>query len=225
MPVQALTNIPVSALSKRGVVVFNAPGANANAVKELVLAAMLMSARNLVERRALRSRGCPAMIAALHKLTEDGKKNYVGFELPARSLGVYGAGCHWRESGQCRPPQLGLDVLGYDPAITVQNAWQLNASVHQAASVDDLISRSQFVSVHVPLLDGTRHLINAERLKLMKKGGILLNFARAEIVDEAAVVAALNAGTLHAYACDFPSNQAHGSPTGHRHPASGRLHW
>jgi D-3-phosphoglycerate dehydrogenase len=203
-------NIPVSALSKRGVVVFNAPGANANAVKELVLAAMLMSARNLV--------GAVRFVeelsgddAALHKLTEDGKKNFVGFELPSRSLGVIGLGAIGVKVANAAH-QLGLDVLGYDPSITVQNAWQLNASVHQASSVDDLMSRSQFVSVHVPLLDATRHLINAERLKLMKKGGILLNFARAEIVDETAVVAALDAGTLHAYACDFPSNQLKGHP-------------
>jgi D-3-phosphoglycerate dehydrogenase len=143
---------------------------------------------------------------ALHKLVEDRKKNYVGFELPGRSLGVIGLGAIGLRVANVAL-DLGMQVYGYDPAMTVQNAWQLNSGVRQALSVDDLVSRCQFVSVHVPLLDSTRKLINAERLRLMQKPGVLLNFARAEIVDEDAVLAALAAGSLHAYACDFPSRK------------------
>ncbi|MBV8063668.1 MAG: 3-phosphoglycerate dehydrogenase, partial [Nevskia sp.] len=141
-----------------------------------------------------------------HKLVEDGKKNYVGFELPGRSLGVIGLGAIGVKVANAAL-DLGMQVWGFDPAMTVHNAWQLNSGVRQALSVDDLVSKSQFISVHVPLLDATRKLINAERLKLMKKPGVVLNFARAEIVDEDAVLAALNGGGLHAYACDFPSHK------------------
>ncbi|MBI2384006.1 MAG: phosphoglycerate dehydrogenase [Gammaproteobacteria bacterium] len=197
-------NIPVAAMSGCGVPVFNAPGANANAVKELVLAGLLMAARNL--RGSLDFvGGLSGDDKTLAKLVEDGKKKFVGFELPGRTLGVIGLGAIGVKVANAAL-DLGMNVLGYDPAITVQNAWQLNASVRQAMSVDDLVARSQVLSVHVPLLDATRGLINAERLKLLKKPGVVLNFARAEIVDETAIVAALDAGALHAYVCDFPSN-------------------
>jgi D-3-phosphoglycerate dehydrogenase / 2-oxoglutarate reductase len=202
-------NIPVSAMSARGVPVFNAPGANANAVKELVLAAMLLAARNIGPSLEF-VRGLSGSDAELHKLVEDGKKNFVGMELPGRSLGVIGLGAIGVKVANAAL-ELGMEVYGYDPAMTVQNAWQLNASVKQALSVDDLVAKSQFISVHVPLLDATRKLINAERLKSMKKPGLLLNFARAEIVDEDAVLAALAEGTLHAYACDFPSQKLQGN--------------
>jgi len=201
-------NIPVAAMSARGVPVFNAPGANANAVKELVLAAMLLAARNIWPALEF-VRGLDGDDQTLHKLVEDGKKNFVGFELPGRSLGVIGLGAIGVRVANAAL-DLGMEVYGYDPAITVHNAWQLNSSVQQALSVDDLVSRSQFVSVHVPLLDATRKLINAERLRLMKAPGVVLNFARAEIVDEDAVLQALEAGRLHAYACDFPSRKLQG---------------
>ena len=203
-------NIPVAAMSKRGVVVFNAPGANSNAVKELVLAGMFMAARNI-----------PASLdfvkkldgddKAMHEAVEAGKKKFVGFELPTRTLGVIGLGAIGVKVANAAL-ELGMTVYGFDPAMTVQNAWALNAGVKQALSVDDLVSKSQFISVHVPLLDATRGLINADRLKLMKKNGVILNFAREAIVDEKAVVEALNAGTLHAYVCDFPSNALKGHP-------------
>ncbi len=203
-------NIPVAAMSARGVPVFNAPGANANAVKELVLASMLLAARNIAPALEF-VRGLSGSEDELHKLVEDGKKHYVGFELPGRSLGVIGLGAIGVKVANAAL-ELGMDVYGYDPAMTVHNAWQLNSGVRQALSVDDLVSKSQFISVHVPLLDATRKLINAERIRLMKKPGVVLNFARAEIVDEDAVLAALAAGTMRAYACDFPSGKFKGNP-------------
>lgn len=196
-------NIPVAAMSARGVPVFNAPGANANAVKELVLAAMLLAARNIAPALEF-VRSLDGDEAELHRKVEDGKKRYAGFELPGRALGVIGLGSVGVKVANAAL-ELGMEVWGYDPAMTVHNAWQLNAGVKQALSVDDLVSRSQFVSVHVPLLESTRGLIDAQRIRLMKKPGVLLNFARAEIVDENAVLAALDDGSLQAYACDFPS--------------------
>ncbi|SFF30924.1 D-3-phosphoglycerate dehydrogenase [Fontimonas thermophila] len=203
-------NIPVAAMSKRGVPVFNAPGANANAVKELVLAAMLMAARNIPQALDF-VRKLDGDDKAMHEAVEAGKKKFVGFELPGRTLGVIGLGAIGVKVANAAL-ELGMTVYGYDPAMTVQNAWQLNAGVRQALSVDDLMSKSQFVTVHVPLLDATRHLINADRIRLMKKQGIVLNFAREGIVDETAVIEALNDGHLHAYACDFPANTLKGHP-------------
>ena len=203
-------NIPVAKMSQRGVPVFNAPGANANAVKELVLASMLLAARNIPQALDFVKK-LDGDDHAMHKAVEDGKKKFVGFELPRRSLGVIGLGAIGVKVANAAL-ELGMDVHGFDPAMTVNNAWQLDSRVKQALSVDDLVAKSQFISVHVPLLDATRGLINADRLKLMKKQGVILNFARAEIIDEAAVVEALNAGTLHAYACDFPSNALKGNP-------------
>jgi len=205
-----VNNIPVPKMSQRGVPVFNAPGANANAVKELVLAGLLLAARNLVPAWSF-GQSLAGDDATLHKLVEDGKKKFVGFELPGRTLGVIGLGAIGVKVANAAL-DLGMRVLGYDPSITVQNAWQLNASVQQALSVDDLISRSEAVTLHVPLVDATRHLINASRIKLMKKGTTLLNFSREGVVDEAAVKAGLDEGKLHAYVCDFPTNQLYKHP-------------
>ncbi len=203
-------NIPVAAMSARGVPVFNAPGANANAVKELVLTGMLLAARNIAPALDFVKK-LDGDDKAMHVAVEDGKKKFVGFELPSRSLGVIGLGAIGVKVANAAV-ELGMEVFGFDPAMTVNNAWKLDSRVKQALSVDDLVSKSQFISVHVPLLDATRGLINADRLKLMKKQGVILNFARAEIVDEKAVVEALAAGTLHAYVCDFPSNALKGNP-------------
>ena len=203
-------NIPVAKMSQRGVPVFNAPGANSNAVKELVLASMLLAARNIPQSLDF-VRKLEGDDKAMHEAVEAGKKKFVGFELPGRTLGVIGLGAIGVKVANAAL-ELGMTVYGFDPAMTVQNAWQLNSGVRQALSVDDLVAKSQFISVHVPLLDATRGLINADRLKMMKKQGVILNFARAEIVDEKAVIDALNAGTLHAYACDFPSNALKGHP-------------
>jgi D-3-phosphoglycerate dehydrogenase len=203
-------NIPVAAMSKRGVPVFNAPGANANAVKELVIAGMLLAARNLAPALDFVKK-LDGDDHAMHKAVEDGKKKFVGFELPGRALGVIGLGAIGVKVANAAL-ELGMNVYGFDPAMTVQNAWQLNSGVKQALSVDDLMAKCQLVSVHVPLLDATRGLINADRIKLMKKPGVVLNFARAEIVDENAVIEALTAGLLQAYVCDFPSPKLKGQP-------------
>jgi D-3-phosphoglycerate dehydrogenase len=203
-------NIPVAAMSKRGVPVFNAPGANSNAVKELVLVGMLLAARNIAPALDFVKK-LDGDDKAMHEAVESGKKKFVGFELPGRTLGVIGLGAIGVKVANAAL-ELGMNVYGFDPAMTVQNAWQLNSGVKQALSVDDLVSKCQFISVHVPLLDATRGLINADRLKLMKKQGVVLNFARAEIVDEKAVVEALNAGALHAYVCDFPGTTLKGHP-------------
>jgi len=199
-----VNNIPVAELSKRGIPVFNSPGANANAVKELVLAGLFLAARNI----------CPAWSFArsltgddhtIDEAVEKDKKKFVGFELPGRTLGVVGLGAVGVEVANSALA-LGMKVLGYDPQITVQRAWQLSSSVEQALSLDDLFARSDAITVHVPLNDHTKKLVNEARLKLMKKSGIILNFARAPIVDDEAVIAALDSGRLHSYICDFPKN-------------------
>lgn len=203
-------NIPVAAMSARGVPVFNAPGANANAVKELVLAGMLLAARNIAPALDF-VRKLEGDDKALHEAVEAGKKKFVGFELPGRSLGVIGLGAIGVKLANAAV-ELGMEVWGFDPAMTVSNAWKLDSRVKQALSVDDLISRSQFVSLHVPLVDSTRGLINADRLRLIKPQGVVLNFAREGVVDNAAVIAALDEGRLHAYVCDFPANALKGHP-------------
>ena len=203
-------NIPVKDMTARGVPVFNAPGANANAVKELVLAGMLMAARNLIPAWSF-TQTLSGDDATLHKAVEEGKKKFVGFELPGRTLGVIGLGAIGVKVANAAL-DLGMRVLGHDPAITVQNAWQLNAAVQQAGSVDDLISRSELITVHVPLLEATKNLINPVRIKSMKKGTTLLNFSREGVVDEAAVKAGLDEGKLHAYVCDFPTHALYKHP-------------
>jgi D-3-phosphoglycerate dehydrogenase / 2-oxoglutarate reductase len=197
-------NIPVAELSKRGIPVFNAPGANANAVKELVLAGLLLAARNICQAWAF-ARSLSGDDHAIDEAVEKGKKKFVGFELPGRTLGVVGLGAIGVEVANSAEA-LGMKVLGYDPQITVHRAWQLSSGVEQALSLDDLFARSDAITVHVPLNNDTRALVNAARLKLMKKGGVILNFARAPIVDDAAVLASLEAGHLGAYVCDFPTN-------------------
>jgi D-3-phosphoglycerate dehydrogenase len=191
-------------MTEHGVVVFNAPGANANAVKELVLAAMLMAARNMGQAWQF-AKGLSGSDEEINKAVEAGKKNFVGFELPGRTLGVIGLGAIGVKIANAAR-NIGMKVLGYDPTITVKSAWQLDAGVEQALSVEDLLSRSDFVTFHVPLIDSTRNMINADRLKIMKKGAVLLNFARHGIIDDQAAVAALDSGKLYAYVCDFPSN-------------------
>ena len=205
-----VNNIPVAQMSERGVPVFNAPGANANAVKELVLAGMLIAARNIAQAWSF-AVGVEGEDDAIHQAVEAGKKRFVGFELPGRTLGVIGLGAIGVQVANAARA-LGMKVAGYDPTITVQRAWQLESDVQPALSVDDLVSRSDFVSFHVPLTDETRHMINAERLRHMKRGAVLLNFARSGIVDDQAAVAALDSGQLYAYVCDFPSNLLKGHP-------------
>jgi D-3-phosphoglycerate dehydrogenase / 2-oxoglutarate reductase len=199
-----VNNIPVAELSKSGIPVFNSPGANANAVKELVLAGLFLAARNICGAWSF-SRSLSGDDHTIDEAVEKGKKKFVGFELPGRTLGVVGLGAIGVEVANSALA-LGMKVLGYDPQITVQRAWQLSSSVEQALSLDDLFARSDAITVHVPLNDQTQKLVNEARLKLMKKSGIILNFARAAIVDDQAIVAALDAGRLHSYVCDFPNN-------------------
>ena len=205
-----VNNIPVAEMSRRGVPVFNTPGANANAVKELVLAGLFLAARN-IGAAWLFARELSGDDAAIEEAVEAGKKRFVGFELPGRTLGVVGLGAVGVEVANSALA-LGMKVLGYDPQLTVQRAWQLSSSVEQALSLDDLFARSDAISVHVPLNESTRALVNAPRLALMRPGGTILNFARAAIVDEAAVLSALDAGRLHAYVCDFPKRALKGHP-------------
>ena len=197
-----VNNIPIDAMTHRGVPVFNAPGANANAVKELVIAGMLLAARNICPAwryvQELEAEG-----AALNKLVEAGKKKFVGFELPARTLGVVGLGAIGGEVANAAH-SLGMRVIGFDPQLTVERAWQLSSGIEQARSLDDLFSRADIVSFHVPLNDATRNLANAERIALMPEGSVLLNFARGGIVDDEAVESALAGNRLAAYVTDFP---------------------
>ena len=199
-----VNNIPVDAMTAAGIPVFNAPGANANAVKELVVAGMLMAARNIGQAWQFAT-SLSGDDATINKAVEAGKKNFVGFELPGRTLGVIGLGAIGVKVANAARA-LGMKVIGYDPTITVRAAWALDSDVQQALSVDDLAARSDFITFHVPLTDATRNMINADRLRLMKKRSVLLNFARNGIIDDEAAVAALNSGHLYAYVCDFPSN-------------------
>ena len=195
-------NIPVKAMSERGVPVFNAPGANANAVKELVLAGMLIAARNLAPAmefvRALDSKD-----PALAERVEEGKKQYAGMELPQHTLGVIGLGKIGSLVADAAI-RLGMNVLGFDPEITVDAAWSLPAQVKKAHSIDEVLRASHFVTLHVPLVAQTRNLVNAKNLDQVRPGTILLNFSREGIVDSAGVVKALGAHKLKYYVTDFP---------------------
>ena len=198
-----VNNIPVAAMTERGVPVFNAPGANANAVKELVLTGLLMASRNVPAAMDFAS-GLTGTDSEISVAVEAGKKNFVGSELPSKTLGVIGLGAIGLRVANAAL-SLGMKVVGYDPQISVQSAWQLSSGVQQAVSIDHLFTQCDSVSVHVPLLDATRGLVSAERIKMMPKGGVLVNLARGGICDEQAVVDALDAEHLHAYVCDFPS--------------------
>jgi D-3-phosphoglycerate dehydrogenase len=203
-------NIPVDKLNARGAPVFNAPGANANAVKELVIAALLISARNIVP--AIRFvEGLKGDDKALHTLVEDGKKHFSGGELPGKTIGVIGLGKIGSLVADAAI-KLGMDVLGYDPEITVDAAWSLPSQVRKAHSVEEVLKGSDFVTLHVPLLPATRNMIGAERMKLMKEGAVLLNFSREGIVDNAAVLEGLDSKRLQYYICDFPAAVFAGRP-------------
>ncbi len=199
-------NVPVAKMSERGVPVFIAPGANANAVKELVITGMLLASRNVVP--ALRfTAGLKGDDATMHKLVEDGKKDYAGTELLGRTLGIVGLGAIGRLVANAAIG-LGMKVIGYDPEITVDAAWSLSSQVKKASSIEDLLKHSDFVTLHVPLLDATRNLIDEKRVAVMKAGAVLLNFSRDAIVNEDAVIAGLASKHLRGYVCDFPSNKS-----------------
>ena len=196
-------NIPVDAMSRRGVPVFNAPGANANAVKELVLTALLLAARNVVPALGYVASLDPAQ-SDLEARVEEGKKQYAGVELPHRTLGIIGLGAIGGLVADTAI-KLGMKVIGFDPEITVDAAWRLPSSVRKANSIEEVLKHADFVTLHLPLLPVTRHLIDERRLAVVKPGAVLLNFARDAVVDESAVVAALRAHRLKYYLCDFPS--------------------
>jgi D-3-phosphoglycerate dehydrogenase len=198
-----VNNIPIEALSRRGVPVFNTPGANANAVKELAVAAMLISARNICNARDY-VKDLDMDSDALNKAVEAGKKEFVGFELPGKTLGVIGLGAVGVEVANVAL-SLGMKVVGYDPAITVKRAWQLSSGAQQVDTLDRLFKESDFVTAHVPLVNETVNLIDRERLALMRDGGVIINFARGGVANDTDILDALNSGKLHSYITDFPS--------------------
>jgi D-3-phosphoglycerate dehydrogenase len=197
-----VNNIPVAALSKRGVPVFNAPGANANAVKELVLAGMLLAARNLPPALDF-VRGLKTS-AEFEEQVEDGKKQFAGSELPGHTLGIIGLGKIGSLVADAAI-RLGMNVLGYDPHITVDAAWSLPSQVRKAGSVDEVLKQSHFVSLHVPLGEKTRHMVDARNIDHLRAGAVLLNFSREGVVADDAVVKGLNSHRLRWYVTDFPS--------------------
>lgn len=203
-------NVPVKKMNARGVPVFNAAGANANAVKELVIAGMLLASRNLIAALHFTA-NLKGDDATLHKLVEDGKKHYAGIELRGRTLGIIGLGAIGRLVADAAIG-LGMQVVGYDPDITVEGAWGLSSQVKKAHSIEDLLKQSDFVTLHIPLLDVTRGLINDQRVQAMKPGSVLLNFARDGIVDEDAVLAGIAAKRIRYYVCDFPMQKTQDNP-------------
>ncbi|HEX6828347.1 MAG TPA: 3-phosphoglycerate dehydrogenase family protein, partial [Burkholderiales bacterium] len=203
-------NIPVPQMTARGVPVFNTPGANANAVKELVLAGMFLAARNLLPALKFTD-GLSGDDATLHKLVEEGKKEFAGIELPGRHLGVIGLGSVGRLVADAAI-KLGMRVMGFDPEITVDAAWSLPNEVRRAHTIEELLRASDFVTLHMPLLDVTRGLIDARRVQAMRHGAVLLNFARDQVVDEEAVLAGIEEKRIRYYVCDFPSARLQGHP-------------
>lgn len=203
-------NVPVKKMSERGVPVFNAPGANANAVKELVITGMLLASRNIVPALHFTA-SLHGDDASLHKQVEEGKKHYAGTELRGRTLGIIGLGAIGRLVADAAIG-LGMHVIGFDPEITVDAAWSLPSQVKKANSVEDLLRHSDFISLHVPLLDATRGLINEKRVAAMKAGSVLLNFSRDAIVDEDAILAGLASRHVRCYVCDFPTGKTQNNP-------------
>ena len=196
-------NIPVEAMAARGVPVFNAPGANANAVKELVIGGLLIAARNMCDARKY-VKSLSETGDALNKAVEAGKKQFVGFELPGKTLGVIGLGAIGVQVANVAL-ELGMKVVGFDPAMTVRRALQLSPGVEHADTLDQLFQRADAITVHVPLIDATRNLVNRDRIGLLNKGATIVNFARGGVVDNQAALAALDSGQLGAYVSDFPT--------------------
>ncbi len=205
-----VNNIPIDKCSKQGIVVFNTPGANANAVAELVIAGLLMSGRNIAGgiawAQTLKGQG-----AEVAKLVEKGKGQFVGPEMRGKTLGVIGLGAIGAIVANAASRGLGMNVIGYDPFISVESAWSLSTTIHRAASADDVIAQADFITFHIPLNDKTRGTINAEMIAKMKDGAGILNFSRGELADAAAVKEALASGKLRSYVTDFPSDEMIGT--------------
>ena len=200
-----VNNIPIERCSKEGIVVFNTPGANANAVAELVIAGLLMSGRNIAGgiawAKTLKGQG-----AEVAKLVEKGKSQFVGPEMRGKTLGVIGLGAIGAIVANAASRGLGMNVVGYDPFISVESAWSLSTSIHRAASPDDVLAQADYITFHIPLNDKTRGTINAEMIAKMKDGAGILNFSRGELADVPAVKEALASGKLSSYVTDFPSD-------------------
>ena len=200
-----VNNIPLDKMSAAGIPVFNAPGANANAVKELVIASIFIAARNITEAVKY-TEALEGEDAELSKMVEAGKKKYAGFEVPGRTIGVVGLGAIGRMvANTCI--DLGMNVVGFDPGLTVDGAWQLSSKITRANSVEEMLGNVDFLTVHVPLIDATRDLINSENVTKMKDTAVVINLARGGIVNDEAVCDALDAGKLGAYVTDFPNNR------------------
>ena len=205
-----LNNIPVSELTKRGIAVFNTPGANANAVRELVIAGMLLSSRHICKAwNYVYQLQCEP--DELHHHIEENKKQFVGFELMGKTLGIVGLGSIGVRVANAAI-DLGMNVIGYDPTITVNRAWELSSDVKQMHSIDNLLTEADFISFHVPLTDATKNMINTERFKIMKQNVTLLNFARDGIIELNALIQALNEKKIHAYVTDFPNIELKNHP-------------
>lgn len=199
-----VNNIPLDRCSENGIAVFNTPGANANAVKELVIAALLLSSRRIVPAvewaKTLKGKG-----DEVGKLIEKGKSQFVGPEIYGKTLGVIGLGAIGILVANAAH-SLGMDVYGYDPYLSVDAAWGLSRSIRHARSLDEIFENSDYVTIHVPLLPDTKNMINADGIAKMKDGVRLLNFARGGLVDSAAVLDGLKSGKVARYATDFPDD-------------------
>ena len=198
-----VNNIPLQKMSENGVVVFNTPGANANAVKELVISSMLLASRNICQGWSYVNE---LPLENLKSTVEDGKKQYAGSELPGKTLGIVGLGAIGVEIANAAS-MLGMDVIGYDPSISKKNAWKISSEVEEALSLDELFSRSDFVSFHVPLVDATKNLLNPKRIALLPEGCVVINMSRDGIVDEDGLVKALDSGKVKYYVTDFPIDE------------------
>jgi D-3-phosphoglycerate dehydrogenase len=200
-----VNNIPVADYSAEGVVVFNTPGANANAVKELVAASLLLGSRDIIGGiNYAQSLSDISDAGEMSKLLEKEKKRFAGSELQGKTLGVVGLGAIGANVANMAL-ELGMDVIGYDPAISVEAAWRLSSEIGKMDNLQSLLAGADYVTLHVPAIEATRHMINAEALRCFKPGAKLLNFAREEIVDTAALVAALDNKQLGGYIADFPT--------------------
>ena len=197
-----VNNIPLQKMNNHGVVVFNTPGANANAVKELVISSMLLASRNICQAWNYVNN---LSLDNLKSTVEDGKKNYSGSELPGKTLGIVGLGAIGVEIANAAHA-LGMNVIGFDTSITKKNAWKITADVQEALNIEELFSKSDFVSFHVPLVEGTKNLLNAKRIALLPKGAVVINLSRDGIVDEDALIEALDSGKVKYYVTDFPVN-------------------
>ena len=198
-----VNNIPLDKMSDKGVVVFNTPGANANAVKELVISSMLLASRNICQAWDYVNK---LPLENLKTTVEDGQKQYSGSELPGKTLGIVGLGAIGVEIANAAS-MLGMDVIGYDPSISKKNAWKISSEVEEALSLEELFSKSDFVSFHVPLVDATKNLLDAKRIALLPEGCVVINMSRDGIVDEEELIKSLDSGKVKYYVTDFPIDE------------------